>query len=120
MTLHWMDRIAAMRGGHRPVLFEGAMRLAFVREGLRAAGITDARVILVDCDDATRTRRLVTNRAQPELANPDMMIWAELLRGEAKEAGCEVLDTSSLSLERCVEQVCAYLTPAHRSSGLVD
>ena len=109
-----------MRGGLRPVLFEGAMRLAFVREGLLAAGITDARVILVDCDDATRTRRLVTDRVQPELANPDMMTWAEFLRREAKELACEVLDTSRLSLERCVEQVCAHLTPAHRRSGSVD
>ena len=120
MTLHWMDRIAAMRDGPRPVLFEGQMRLAFVREGLRAAGITDARVILVDCDDATRTRRLVTNRAQPELANPDMMIWAEFLRREAREAGCEVLETSHLSLEHCMEWVCGYLTPAHRNSGSLD
>lgn len=40
MTLNWMERIAAVRGGHRPVLFEGQMRLAFVREGLLAAGIT--------------------------------------------------------------------------------
>jgi len=120
MTLNWMDRIAAMRGGHRPVLFEGQMRIAFVREGLLAAGIADARVLLVDCDDATRTRRLVTNRGQPELANPDMMMWAEFLRREAKESACEVLDTSGLSLERCVEQVCAYLTPAYRRSGLSE
>lgn len=124
MTLNWMDRIAAriaaVRGGHRPVLFEGQMRLAFVREGLLAAGITDARVILVDCDDATRTRRLLTERAQPELANPDMMTWAEFLRREAKGAGCEVLDTSHLSLEDSVEQVCAYLTLTHHSSGLFD
>ena len=120
MTLHWMERIAAMRGGPRPVLFEGQMRLAFVREGLLAAGITEARVILVDCDDATRTRRLVTDRAQPELANPDMMIWAEFLRREAKESGCEVLETSHLSLERCVERVYGCLTPAHRNSGSFD
>jgi hypothetical protein len=120
MTLHWMDRISAMRGGDRPVLFEGQMRLGFVREGLLAAGLTEARVILVDCDDATRTRRLVTNRAQPELATPDMMIWAEFLRREAKESACEVLETSNLSLERCVERVCGHLTPAHRSSGSFD
>lgn len=73
-------------------------------------------MILVDCDDATRIRRLVTSRAQPELATADMMIWAEFLRREAKESGCEVLDTSHLSLERCVEKVRAHLTPAHRSS----
>ena len=109
MTLSWMARIAAMSGRDRSVLFEGQMRLAFVREGLLAAGIADARVILVDCDDATRTHRLTANRNQPELANPKMMIWAEFLRREAKETGCEVLDTSQLSLERSVERVCLHL-----------
>jgi hypothetical protein len=119
MTLNWMDRIAALRGVRRPVLFEGQMRIAFVQEGLLAAGITDARVILVDCDDATRARRLVTNRGQPELANQDMMTWAEFLRRETKESACDVLDTSRLSLDCCVEQVCPCLTSAPRSSGLV-
>jgi chloramphenicol 3-O-phosphotransferase len=109
MTLTWMARIAAMSGQDRPVLFERQMRLAFVREGLLAAGIANARVILVDCDDATRTHRLVTTRHQPELATPTMMIWAAFLRREAQEAGCEVLDTSRLSLEDSVEQVCAHL-----------
>jgi hypothetical protein len=104
-----MARIAAMSGQDRPVLFEGQMRLAFVREGLLAAGVADARVILVDCDDATRTHRLVTTRHQSELATPTMMTWAEFLRREAKEAGCEVLDTSRPSLENGVEQVCARL-----------
>jgi hypothetical protein len=104
MTLTWMDRIAAkiqdMRGGQRPVLFEGQMRLAFVREGLLAARITDARVILVDCDDATRTRRLVTNRGQPELANPDMMTWAESFDGRRKSphARCSILPGLPLSV----------------------
>lgn len=117
MTLAWMTRIAAMRNAHRLVLFEGQMRLAFVQEGLLAAGIAGARVILVDCDDATRTRRLVTNRRQPELANPEMMNWAAYLRREAKVAGHEVLDTSRLSLAQCVERVCTYLAAAYRSSG---
>jgi hypothetical protein len=116
MTLVWMNRIAAMRDAHRMVLFEGQMRLAFVWEGLHAAGIADARVILVDCDDATRTRRLVTERRQPELANPEMMNWAAYLRREASEAGCDVLDTSGLSLQHSVAQICAYLAPP--SSGL--
>jgi RNase adaptor protein for sRNA GlmZ degradation len=109
MTLEWMKRIAAMDVRDRPVLFEGQARLAFIREGLQAAGIADARVILVDCDDATRTHRLVTSRRQPELANPDMMNWAAYLREEAKEGGYDVLDTTHLALEKCVEQVCAVL-----------
>ena len=111
MTLAWMARIAAMRAAHHQVLFEGQMRLAFVRAGLHAAGIADARVILVDCDDETRRHRLVTERRQPELANPEMMNWAAYLRREAKAAGCDVLNTSEVSLEHSVAQICAYLAP---------
>jgi hypothetical protein len=60
------------------------MRLAFVRKGLLTAGIDDARVILGDCDDATRARRLAENRGQPDLATPRMMNWAALLRREVR------------------------------------
>ena len=112
MTLAWMGRVAALRGKHHRMLFEGQMRLAFVHEAMLATGIADACVILVDCDDAIRARRLITERRQPELANPDMMMWAKYLRREANEAGHEVLDTSELSLEHCVELVCARLTSA--------
>jgi hypothetical protein len=110
MTIEWMARIAALSGQKRPVLFEGQTRLTFLREGMLAAGIVDFHVILVDCDDVTRARRLVANRMQPELANQEMMNWAAYLRLEAAEAGYEVLDTSQVSLEASVEHVCARLT----------
>jgi RNase adaptor protein for sRNA GlmZ degradation len=109
MTLTWIARIAALRGSDRPVLFEGQMRLAFVQEGLKSAGIADSRLILLDCDDATRMHRLVAHRKQPELANPTMMNWAALLRREAQAGGYEVLDTSKLPLQEAVEYVCARL-----------
>jgi RNase adaptor protein for sRNA GlmZ degradation len=109
MTLTWIARIAALRGSNRPVLFEGQMRLAFVQEGLKSAGITDARLILVDCDDETRVHRLIAHRKQPELANPAMMNWAASLRREAQAGGYDVLNTSKLSLEQAVDHVCALL-----------
>ena len=105
MTLAWMARIAGMSGRARAVLFEGQMRLAFVREGLLAAGIADFNPMLVDCDDETRARRLIANRNQPELANATMMNWAAYLRREAQEAGYEILDTSRAPLETCVAHV---------------
>ncbi len=109
ITLEWLARISAMSKRDRPVLFEGQMRLAFVREGLLSAGLTCARVILVDCDDTTRAQRLAVDRSQPELASPTMMNWAAYLRREAKEATCDVLDTTGISLKDSVEQVCRYL-----------
>jgi energy-coupling factor transporter ATP-binding protein EcfA2 len=109
MTLEWMARISAMKDLGRPVLFEGQMRIAFLREGLSSAGLTGARIILVDCDDATRFHRLTTERCQPELVNPTMMSWAAYLRREAQEANCEVLNTTEASLKYCVEHVRLHL-----------
>ena len=60
MTYEWMGRISRMTELNRPVLFEGQMRLAFVREGLSSVGLMGARIILVDCDDTTRAHRLMT------------------------------------------------------------
>ena len=108
-VFEWITRISAMRELDRPVLFEGQMRLAFLREALASAGILAARIVLVDCDDATRTHRLTWERRQPELANPTMMSWAAHLRREAQEIDCEILDTTGVSLKSSVDQVRRYL-----------
>ena len=108
-TFEWMARLAAIPPiGHR-TLFEGQMRLSFVSEAAAAAGITNYALILVDCDDATRTRRLAFHRGSPDLANTTMMNWAMYLRDEAKQLRCTILDTTLTSLEACVEQVWAKL-----------
>jgi hypothetical protein len=65
---------------------------------------------LVDCDDITRVRRLTGTRGQPELASPTILNWAAFLRQEARQAKCERLDTSSISLDASVLQVCAALS----------
>lgn len=109
MTLDWMARISAMRELDRPVLFEGQMRLAFLQEGILSAGLAGTRIILVNCNDATRLHRLTTERRQPELAAPTMMSWAAYLRREAQEAKCEILDTTEVSLSSSVERVRSYL-----------
>jgi hypothetical protein len=109
MTLAWMARIAGISGQKPAVLFEGQMRVAFLREGLRAAGISDFNPMLVDCDDETRARRLGVDRNQPELANARMMNWAAFLRREAQEAGYEIFDTSRSPLESSVAHVCSRL-----------
>jgi adenylate kinase family enzyme len=105
MTLEWMTRIADKGDPGGAVLFEGQTRLAFLREALDSAGLANAHVILVDCDDATRARRLTLARRQPDLVNQKMMDWAGFLRREAHEAGYEVLDTATVPLVACVELV---------------
>ena len=109
MTREWVARIAGVVGSGRGVLFEGQMRIAFIREALAEQNLTGARVMLADCDDVTRTRRLTHDRTQPELADENMMGWARYLRDEAAEAGYEVLDTGRLTPEQSVAHIADYL-----------
>jgi adenylate kinase family enzyme len=109
MTFKWMERIEPLLAEGKTVLFEGQMRIAFIREALTASKIENARVLCVECDDPTRTWRLTHSRLQPELANERMMAWSRYLHQEALEAGCEILDTTNLSLSDSVKYVRSIL-----------
>lgn len=109
MTFQWMERIAPLLTEGRTVLFEGQMRIAFIREALAAFKIENARVLCVECDDSTRRRRLTNDRLQPELANEDMMHWSRYLHQEALATDCEILDTTNLSLPDSVRYVLSIL-----------
>jgi dephospho-CoA kinase len=105
-TFEWMKKIASLNEQGSNVIFEGQMRIGFIEEALASTHIRSARIILVDCDDATRTRRLQIERAQADLANPTMTNWARFLRDEAARGGHERLDTSKLDIATCVERIC--------------
>lgn len=109
MTFEWMVRLAAARHIGRRIPLEGQMRLSFVSQAAAAAGIGNCVLILADCDDATRIRRLTFDRRSPDLANTTMMEWAKCLRDEAKQLHRTILDTTFAPLEVCVEQVWAQL-----------
>jgi hypothetical protein len=85
------------------------MRIAFIQEAIAAFAITNARVLCVECDDLTRTRRLTHDRLQPGLANESMMGWSRYLHEEAVVAGYEILDTTNLSLADSVGVVLRLL-----------
>jgi adenylate kinase family enzyme len=109
MTLKWFERIASALAAGKAVLFEGQMRIAFIQEALTAFKIKDARVLCVECDEFTRTRRLTYDRLLPELANESMMGWSRYLHQETVEAGYEILDTTNLSLAESVGVVLTIL-----------
>ena len=104
-TIEWMAKLAEIAARGRAVLFEGQTRLAFLAEGAALAGGLRYAPILVNCDDETRISRLSIDRKQLELANAVMMNWAKWLRRDAAARGCEILDTSALTLEESVTYV---------------
>ena len=101
-TIEWMAILAEAAGFGRPLLFEGQTRLSFLAEGAASAGDFRYAPILVDCDDETRISRLTLERKQPDLANAAMISWAKWLRTDAIERRCEILDTSTRSLQESV------------------
>jgi chloramphenicol 3-O-phosphotransferase len=117
MTLQWFERIAPILEAGDSILFEGQMRIAFIQEALATYDILDARVILVECDDETRTARLANDRQQPELANDSMMGWSRYLHQEAVEVGCEILDTGGVPLTESVRRIVNYLGEPDGSLG---
>jgi hypothetical protein len=114
MTLQWLERIAPIVATGQTVLFEGQMRIAFIREALTTFAIQNVRILCVECDDATRSRRLTEDRLQPELANESMMGWSRYLHQEALKTGCQILDTTHLSLEDSVRTVLQLLDEVSR------
>ena len=108
-TIEWMTRIVTTSHLQRNVLFEGQMRLSFLIEAISAADLPDHHIILLDCDDVTRKRRLVDNRMQPELADSRMMDWARFLRDEARRHQCEIVDTSFATIEASAERIARHL-----------
>ncbi|MGY5777235.1 hypothetical protein [Rhizobium sp. LEGMi135b] len=108
-TMEWLARLAPQVRKDRVILLEGQMRPSFIKEAVAAADLDDYRLLLIDCDDATRIHRLSVERGQPELADANMMNWAAYLRREAQASGFQILDTSQLSLKQSVDTVLKHL-----------
>jgi hypothetical protein len=110
-TLEWIAKLASVLTATGGVLFEGQTRPSFLAEAAAVMGNIRYTLILIDCDDRTRARRLLHDRQQPELITDDMMNWVRYLRREAQANGYEILDTSTLPLHESVAYVLARLRP---------
>lgn len=103
--LWWAMRIAPVLVRGRNALLDGQVRRSFIVSGCEQAGIADYQPVLIDCSDQIRRTRLVGDRAQPELANPDMLRWADFLRKEAIGCGDPIIGTDNLSVNVAVELI---------------
>ena len=106
-ALHWIGVIAEKLKTGKPVLLETQCRIAFLQEALTAQGITNARIILMECSDASRKTRLY-RRGHPELANEQMSEWSRYLHREAEQFGHEIVDTTDVALEASTSNILRY------------
>lgn len=97
-TIEWVQDIVESHLKEQPTILDAQTRPEFIKIACEKSGVSDYKIILFDCDDETRKQRLIF-RAQPELANPDMMNWARFLREETHKFDGLVIDTSNTSIE---------------------
>lgn len=116
MTFRWIEQVVEIARFDHPVLLEGQMRIAFIRDALAQYGREDGRIILVDCEDIVRMARLARDRIQPELATSGMLQWSLYLRQEATETGCEILNTGRTPFTECVAIILHHLNQSHRDT----
>lgn len=96
MTEHWITKIHYDYLNKQLVIIEGQVNLEYITTTFNKFNLSHYKIILVDCDDATRHQRLMQYRNQPELANIIMDDWAEYLRNQAIAMQVTILDTSAL------------------------
>lgn len=96
MTIEWVRRIHPELA-KAPAVLDCQTRPSFIAEACELAGVKAYRVVLVTCSDDVRRARLLT-RAQPELANDQMMQWALYLVVETTRIGGTIVDNDDLSV----------------------
>ncbi len=94
-TKYWVKKMKAIVDTKSAIL-DGQARPEFIDEACKENEVTNYEVILFDCSDEVREKRLI-ERGHPELVNTDMKNWAKFLREEAAKRGDTIIDTTNLS-----------------------
>ena len=98
-TMKWVKKIKEEYLENNKVILDTQSRPSFIKEACEKNEILDYKIILIDCSDEERKRRLIDERKSPELANEQMMNWAKYLREKCVENNCNILDNTNLSKE---------------------
>lgn len=103
-TITWIKQIKQQFLSDVNVIFDGQTRPSFIKEGCSLMGIKTYSVILLDCSDEERKRRL-SDRGQKELADENMMDWARYLRSVCKENKYQIIDNTILEPNATISQL---------------
>lgn len=106
-TVEWIEKIKQEFLAKVNIIFDGQTRPSFVEEGCASMDLIKYSVILLDCSDEERRKRLF-DRGQKDLADENMMNWAKYLRNECKQRGYQILDTTFLKASETTSQLLNY------------
>lgn len=93
-----------LEDGNDICILDWQMRPSFIVEAMQVNWVVDWSIILIDCNDEVRTKRLIS-RWHPELVNFDMMNRAKYLREETTKGGWIIIDNSELTIEETASEI---------------
>lgn len=103
-TNEWIKKIKEDYLENRITIFDVHTKPENFENACNNFGITDYVVILLDCSDDERKKRL-TERGQPHLINDSLLEWAQFLRNEAKNKNYIIIDNTEFSIEEGFKKV---------------
>ncbi|MBP7831957.1 MAG: AAA family ATPase [Candidatus Pacebacteria bacterium] len=95
-TNEWVKKIKENYIESRVTLFDVHTKPENIENACKDFNITDYAVILLDCSDDERKKRL-TDRGQPHLINDSLFEWAQFLRNEAFNKNYIIIDNTELT-----------------------
>lgn len=103
-TNEWVKKIKENYIENRVTLFDVHTQPVNIDNACKEFGIEDYAVILLDCSDEERKKRL-TERGQPELITDSLLSWARFLREDALKRNYIIIDNTELTPEEGFEMV---------------
>lgn len=100
----WMEKVARLENAGLVVL-DGQVRPTVILDAAGRVGLSALHISLIECSHDERRRRLIEERAQPELDRLDMYAWAAYLRGQADALKLEIIDTTAISLPDAIHRL---------------
>lgn len=97
-TLEWIKKIADDNLSSSHIIFDAQTRPSFIKEACELYEI-DYQVVLFDCSDAIRKKRVITS-SHPEQADENIMNWAACLRKECQKYQHKIINNSHITLEQ--------------------
>ena len=107
-TREWVQTIKRDFLPNSNVLFDGQTRPSFIEKACHENEIKEFEIILLDCSDDERKRRLIA-RGQESLADENMMNWSRFLRSECQVRECLIIDNTKMNSKETVLQLLAHL-----------
>lgn len=103
-TEEWVKTIKQLFLSKTHVILDGQTRPIFIEQACIKYEILAYEVILFDCSDEERTKRLV-HRGNPELADQNMMNWAKYLREESQKRDYHIINNTHLTHKETFNQL---------------